>query len=421
MDVFELEIVCERDQRCVRRAEFLASHTLWDVHRVILREFDLDNDHLWAFFMSGECHDPDTEFGGTPLDGGTAAKARLGELDLEEGVSIAYVFDFGDELRHPVRVVRIAEQEVGLEYPRVTRRTGTPPPQYRYQDDEPEDEDEGGEGDDQAASTIGAVAAEGAPSKDAAEPAPVTRSVRPSGPPPPADLVRRVRAAMDRELDPDAEDLVEEAFDRRDLQIVAAALESCTTVEQLGALCNAVEADVVSWSATVLGGGVAAGHAEEVEPLAARLACAAPETGHQHLWATALLRLGRRAEALAAMAAYRPEDRPESIRHRIRTAMLLAKAGDDAAAEEQLRALLKLRWLSRNAREETTSALAPILRRSNRGAEAARMLSELEAKRMARLFRRPLPERRTAPKVGRNEPCPCGSGRKYKKCCGSGG
>ena len=26
--------------------------------------------------------------------------------------------------------------------------------------------------------------------------------------------------------------------------------------------------------------------------------------------------------------------------------------------------------------------------------------------------------RRDAPKVGRNEPCPCGSGKKYKKCCG---
>ncbi len=24
------------------------------------------------------------------------------------------------------------------------------------------------------------------------------------------------------------------------------------------------------------------------------------------------------------------------------------------------------------------------------------------------------------PKVGRNDPCPCGSGRKYKKCCGKG-
>lgn len=24
-----------------------------------------------------------------------------------------------------------------------------------------------------------------------------------------------------------------------------------------------------------------------------------------------------------------------------------------------------------------------------------------------------------APKVGRNEPCPCGSGKKFKKCCGA--
>jgi uncharacterized protein len=26
---------------------------------------------------------------------------------------------------------------------------------------------------------------------------------------------------------------------------------------------------------------------------------------------------------------------------------------------------------------------------------------------------------RPTPKVGRNDPCPCGSGRKFKKCCGS--
>ena len=25
---------------------------------------------------------------------------------------------------------------------------------------------------------------------------------------------------------------------------------------------------------------------------------------------------------------------------------------------------------------------------------------------------------RTSPKVGRNDPCPCGSGKKYKQCCG---
>lgn len=29
----------------------------------------------------------------------------------------------------------------------------------------------------------------------------------------------------------------------------------------------------------------------------------------------------------------------------------------------------------------------------------------------------PQPEQRIAPKIGRNDPCPCGSGKKYKKCC----
>lgn len=29
----------------------------------------------------------------------------------------------------------------------------------------------------------------------------------------------------------------------------------------------------------------------------------------------------------------------------------------------------------------------------------------------------PAPIRSSAPKVGRNDPCPCGSGKKYKHCC----
>ena len=33
---------------------------------------------------------------------------------------------------------------------------------------------------------------------------------------------------------------------------------------------------------------------------------------------------------------------------------------------------------------------------------------------------KPKPVTRPADKIGRNDPCPCGSGRKYKKCCMSG-
>jgi uncharacterized protein YecA (UPF0149 family) len=45
-----------------------------------------------------------------------------------------------------------------------------------------------------------------------------------------------------------------------------------------------------------------------------------------------------------------------------------------------------------------------------------RMAEIVEALDAARPSIRP----KQATKVGRNAPCPCGSGRKYKKCCGSG-
>jgi SWIM/SEC-C metal-binding protein len=35
-----------------------------------------------------------------------------------------------------------------------------------------------------------------------------------------------------------------------------------------------------------------------------------------------------------------------------------------------------------------------------------------------RLLHPPTPARAQV-RVGRNDPCPCGSGKKYKKCCGS--
>jgi preprotein translocase subunit SecA len=43
-----------------------------------------------------------------------------------------------------------------------------------------------------------------------------------------------------------------------------------------------------------------------------------------------------------------------------------------------------------------------------------------EAAMQAALNSRQTPVRRGEPKVGRNDPCPCGSGKKYKKCCGAG-
>ena len=53
----------------------------------------------------------------------------------------------------------------------------------------------------------------------------------------------------------------------------------------------------------------------------------------------------------------------------------------------------------------------PVPPPATRGAEAAMNAALAAAKK-------PEPVKRDLPKVGRNDPCPCGSGKKYKKCCG---
>jgi preprotein translocase subunit SecA len=51
-------------------------------------------------------------------------------------------------------------------------------------------------------------------------------------------------------------------------------------------------------------------------------------------------------------------------------------------------------------------------RRKRRELEQARMAGAGESQPVQRVVR-------GAAKVGRNDPCPCGSGKKYKKCCGA--
>jgi hypothetical protein len=69
---------------------------------------------------------------------------------------------------------------------------------------------------------------------------------------------------------------------------------------------------------------------------------------------------------------------------------------------------------------ETTRASRPELREDT--LRSREWFATMVVKTMIGASRRPdrqEPVRST--KVGRNDPCPCGSGKKYKKCCGAGG
>lgn len=46
------------------------------------------------------------------------------------------------------------------------------------------------------------------------------------------------------------------------------------------------------------------------------------------------------------------------------------------------------------------------------------ILGEEKMVQIAKDYRQSKTVRRATPKIGRNDPCPCGSGKKYKHCCG---
>jgi hypothetical protein len=186
--------------RTWRKIELRADQTLHDLHLAIQNAFEWDNDHMYAFFMSGKAWDSASEYrlpeGYAPWgefieddeddepeppeltpeereaslrqlfgpDSGltlaemeaemadfwesvladeaeagprNSLETELAVLNLQPGQEFLYLFDFGDEHRFKVRVSAINEPaDPATEYPRVVESVGKAPRQYRNWDDE---------------------------------------------------------------------------------------------------------------------------------------------------------------------------------------------------------------------------------------------------------------------------------------------
>jgi uncharacterized protein len=96
-----------------------------------------------------------------------------------------------------------------------------------------------------------------------------------------------------------------------------------------------------------------------------------------------------------------------------------APAFNDPAASEALRPIRLLG--GENVTEEERSLTRTVPQRAALSEELRRSLAALY--RFWLPYRRAMhgqaTVRRAAPKVGRNDPCPCGSGKKFKHCCGA--
>ena len=126
---------------CYRHVKICSSSTLYELHQFILEIFEFDDDHLHAFFMSNSFWDKENGYYSPYLEGKLkfSTDFKLCDFNLEKGSKFLYVFDFGDEWRFSIKVLRLESEAIKM--PIVIKSVGEAPCQYEDYDDE-EDEDD---------------------------------------------------------------------------------------------------------------------------------------------------------------------------------------------------------------------------------------------------------------------------------------
>lgn len=113
-----------------RTIEIAEDQTLNDLHHAIQTAVGFDADHLYSFFMSGQAWDDETEYASPHAQGRSAARVRIGDLNLRMKQRFLYLFDYGDEHHFEVQLVGVNPDAPKGKYPRVVERHGKNPPQY---------------------------------------------------------------------------------------------------------------------------------------------------------------------------------------------------------------------------------------------------------------------------------------------------
>lgn len=265
-------------------------------------------------------------------------------------------------------------------------------------------------------------------------------------PPPPWGLCRRLRAALEQSPTDGAD---RHARTVADAQLILDLARHYG--DQAAPFDDLLEGDedlawrLMDWLTTTLFGLGRAGRGDLVVPVGEALARIDPDNAALHTSDLAVALADQGEVEAVAYAEGNVRAHPEDLWARIHLGDVHRRLGDLARAETVYREVVA--WAREHAEppdvdaayERLTELLAAQGRSQEVGAldeERTRAVSRRRARQRSRR-RAPRsaaettpaaddiaavphpPVRRAGPKVGRNDPCPCGSGRKYKRCHGT--
>jgi hypothetical protein len=392
--VFRLAIRPERAPEVCRVVDFDGRSTLHDVHDTIQRELELDDDHLYAFYLSGKYFDRSSEHSLSPESFRNSSRSALFRLELRVGQKLAYLFDFGDELRHEITVVSIADVEAPLDEPVLVESVGTAPLQYSRDDEEDEPYQLPEHLTEltpiaEAVLTLSERLDELCEEEDAKRDAEGDNATLADAPVPEAivSLVGELaHAALELagKLAEDEAALHELDLWSRERELLARLLELPT------ALLNVRKVD----SALAVARAFAFGAGEQ---------CNADI-------AVILAESGQRDQAIAQLES-NLRQHPESCFTAIKSGEALEALGEPAEAEASYRRAVTLAD-DETEGEQALIQLVGLLEDMGRSDEADALLASAIGSQ------EPVGPQ-ALPRIGRNDPCPCASGKKYKRCHGA--
>lgn len=124
--------------------------TFDDLHRAIFEAFNRYDEHLYSFFITRKDTENIRDIYNAPeiahpmslediMGFGkkkrSTAKTRIGDVGLNEKDVFQYLFDFGDDWWHRIRVQKIIEMNSKKKHIKIIKSVGKSPPQYPDYDD----------------------------------------------------------------------------------------------------------------------------------------------------------------------------------------------------------------------------------------------------------------------------------------------
>ena len=396
MNIYQFKITLEYGTEIWRTIDIRGDQTLDNLHEAIQIAFNWDNDHLYSFFLSGRYWDKKTEYvsewninnTGINMQSGlkpqNTDKTTISSLGLTQGATISYIFDYGDSWKHKIKLINIIEQKTGARYPRTVERYGEAPKQYP---DYNEEEDAVPElSDEEILTKLGNFASLAVKVKETIR---VSNGKNLSC----NALKKQYAVAMELHEAIRKKPELWELFNLyTSFMAVEWVIQMPRNLAQLK-LVNEALSMGLSWS-------------DITNP--------------------AIFLTDRAAILVKAGMTEQARDQIKSNLERfsendfvqLMAGDALGALKDYAAAEQQYRHCLKLAD-DQDYYVSVQKQLIPMLKMVGKTVEAETLEEEHRenSNELMSPFMPAKPIVRKTPKVGRNDPCPCGSGKKYKKCC----